>query len=329
MIIKNNETEWFVTDPDCAQCCRLEKDNENIFHFIQINEIGEDAFRVVTGYIDLRDYTEDELKTILDSYDYSLSEEKQYIAEAVFETECMEYDYTSFPTWNQAVSYIENYTKQDLSELKENPLNIVRFEESEYLKEYRPYFDTRAKYGRDADTLLLFQLKTPTGKWSKKWATLRFNSEHNVKNKVEQIEAYKERLENEVYKQEIKKGYSIGEIILYSGAIEELGLESLLGSGLKKSSANTDIEKNKDETVSLTIHDYVYDDFTPAKVTEFTINKDTLEKYLDEFEYEGTTEDFLNNYNSDDAVEIYFEVYNTDKLIDEKSHILMPFRQIV
>ncbi len=99
-------------------------------------------------------------------------------------------------------------------------LKIVNRNESEYFKKYNPYFDSRAKYGRDADTIILYQFVTPTGRWSKYQATLRFNSERIHKNKIEKIEEYYNDLENKTFKNEIKKGYSIGEVILYSGNLE-------------------------------------------------------------------------------------------------------------
>lgn len=98
-------------------------------------------------------------------------------------------------------------------------IQISLWEDSKYLRKFRPYFITRARYDRDADTIVLFVFLTPTGKWSKYWATLRFNSERSHKNMRNQIQEYYEQLIGKTFKREIAKGYSLGEVILYSGKL--------------------------------------------------------------------------------------------------------------
>lgn len=99
-------------------------------------------------------------------------------------------------------------------------MNIIKREESQYFKKYNLCFWTKARYGRKADTIILYVLKTPTGRWSKYHATLRFNSERNVKNMMEKIKKYYDELINKTFKNEIKKNYCIGEVILYSGELQ-------------------------------------------------------------------------------------------------------------
>jgi len=99
-------------------------------------------------------------------------------------------------------------------------MNIITKQQSEYFKKYNPYFWTKTEYGRDADTIILYTLKTPAGKLSKYHATLRFNSTRNVKNKIEQAEKYLEEIKTKTFKKELKEGYQISEIILYSGSLD-------------------------------------------------------------------------------------------------------------
>lgn len=102
-------------------------------------------------------------------------------------------------------------------------MKVIDRSESQYFKEFNPFFDTRARFGKEPDTIILYVLKTPSGKWSKYWATLRFNSERNVSEayKMEEIEKYYNQLINRTFKSEIKKGYTIAEVILYSGHIKD------------------------------------------------------------------------------------------------------------
>lgn len=100
-------------------------------------------------------------------------------------------------------------------------VKVISRENSDYFKTHNPYTDTRAREGREADTIIYFAIKTPTGKWSKFFANLRFNSERNLTahSKQEEINEYYIYLINKTYKQEIKKGYTIAEVILYSGRL--------------------------------------------------------------------------------------------------------------
>ena len=95
---------------------------------------------------------------------------------------------------------------------------IIR-RESKYLKDRNPYFVTNASFGRPADTLILYVVKTKTGQWSKKWMVLRFNEERPVPTtvKMNKINMYYDDFTAKLNK--LKKGYKIGEVILYSGTL--------------------------------------------------------------------------------------------------------------
>lgn len=45
-------------------------------------------------------------------------------------------------------------------------------------KKGRPYFATRAKYDRPADSIVIWFAYTPTGRVSKYWHTLRLNADY-------------------------------------------------------------------------------------------------------------------------------------------------------
>lgn len=45
-------------------------------------------------------------------------------------------------------------------------------------KKGRPYFDTRARYGRPSDAIVIWFAYTPTGRISKYWHMLRLNADY-------------------------------------------------------------------------------------------------------------------------------------------------------
>jgi hypothetical protein len=100
-----------------------------------------------------------------------------------------------------------------------NKMIVVSRQQSKYFKEHNPYYDTRAKHGREADTIILIVLKTPTGRWSKRIAVIRWNSERNVSDEQKRMSLaeYKTHLMQKTFKKEFNMGYVFGETILYSG----------------------------------------------------------------------------------------------------------------
>jgi hypothetical protein len=83
---------------------------------------------------------------------------------------------------------------------------------SRYYKEKGSiFFDNRAKYGREADTIIFWYAITPTGKISKWHATLRINSERNVSSEHKQ-----QHVDSYVFPK-MPKGYTWSKPLLYSG----------------------------------------------------------------------------------------------------------------
>lgn len=92
-------------------------------------------------------------------------------------------------------------------------MEIKNFIDSEYAKHKRPYFNTNARYGRNADTIIFWYAITPKGKFSKWFATLRFNGERTIstERKIKEINKYTFP--------KLPKGYTWSEPLLYSGTV--------------------------------------------------------------------------------------------------------------
>jgi len=88
---------------------------------------------------------------------------------------------------------------------------LTKYFESEFAKHERMYFWSKASYNRKSDTIILWRAKTPTGRISKYWATLRINGERQI-TKEKMIDVIKN------YKlPKLKKGYAWSEPMLYCG----------------------------------------------------------------------------------------------------------------
>lgn len=145
------ESEWFITDGDCLQCCRpLPAIDPKQFELVQINSYpghvdGKPFFQTSHATIDLNEYKDEEVLSVLGSYGYNDMDdfvlqnapggelvykedgtldrenspgyiiEYQLIAEMFFETENYEYTDQEFSSWNEAVVRIEQLTGLDLS----------------------------------------------------------------------------------------------------------------------------------------------------------------------------------------------------------------------
>lgn len=87
---------------------------------------------------------------------------------------------------------------------------MIKFQESEYAKKYNPYFCT------SADSVFIFvPLKTPTGRWSKYYGTLKMSQDR--KDKKERLERFLNDYMHEVFAKELERGYTITEPLLYNG----------------------------------------------------------------------------------------------------------------
>lgn len=86
---------------------------------------------------------------------------------------------------------------------------MTRFKDSEYAKKHRPYFCTTV------DTVLvLVPLKTPTGRWSKYYGTLKMSESR--KGKKERLDRFLNDYMHEVFAKELERGYTIGEPLDYN-----------------------------------------------------------------------------------------------------------------
>lgn len=91
---------------------------------------------------------------------------------------------------------------------------MTNFRDSAYYhKRGNIFFDSRACYGRDPDTIIFWYALTPTGRISKFWAALRFNSERNVR------PAGKEKLIQNYHFPKMPKGYTWSDPTIYSGSV--------------------------------------------------------------------------------------------------------------
>lgn len=90
---------------------------------------------------------------------------------------------------------------------------MIRMHSKECPYSSRPYFDTRARYGREADTIIFWYAITPKGRESKYYAILRFNSDRNISSerKLQKISDYKFP--------KLPKGYKWSDPLLYSGEV--------------------------------------------------------------------------------------------------------------
>lgn len=70
----------------------------------------------------------------------------------------------------------------------------------------RLYFDTKAKHGRPADTIVIWFAYTPTGRVSKYWHTIRLNSDYFGELSDEKVETIIS--EKKIMFPKMPKGYS-------------------------------------------------------------------------------------------------------------------------
>lgn len=126
--------EWTVTDPDCVQVRRaIDTAYFSKFELAQIDTLelfDKNIYNIAQGDVDISEYTEKEIDVILRSYGYknmeqltellgSKAEAMGQLAEMIFETYSSDYYVDRFSDWNSAVECIEEYTKQDLEEYKQ------------------------------------------------------------------------------------------------------------------------------------------------------------------------------------------------------------------
>jgi len=152
-------SEWFITDDDCVQCCRPVPDAApNTFEFFEIHSFdghidGKPFFVVSNAMINAKDYSEEEILSTLNSYDFEDLQdfvmgnfpenetasfindskavaEKAYsshvLAEMLFEMDSLlHYSESEHSSWNDAVRHIANKTGLDLAAFLKPEKNIA------------------------------------------------------------------------------------------------------------------------------------------------------------------------------------------------------------
>lgn len=97
-------------------------------------------------------------------------------------------------------------------------INVVPYENSEYLRLYKPCIRTSG--GGTTESVFLVVLKNADGGWSKYFAALRLTDNTlSRKQKIEELIAFITDLYNVHFAKEIKQGYTVGEVILYQGTL--------------------------------------------------------------------------------------------------------------
>lgn len=124
MIGNNNSFTWICTDSDCSQYCR--KLRKRKYQFVEILSFGyvesDTMYTVKSAFIDLNDYTKEEVEKIISSYYgslealynyYSDEDAEEIIAECIFE-EMNDGSETThgMMTRNEAEKFIKRYISQ-------------------------------------------------------------------------------------------------------------------------------------------------------------------------------------------------------------------------
>lgn len=146
-------SDWFITDPDCLQCCRpVPVAKPDYYEFAEIiglpgHVAGKPFWMVAHAEIDVKKCTEEEIHSALNFFGYDDLEDfvlqnspenscifagpegnqipdsiidYQLIAEMIFETDALaHYCESEHASWNDAVKCIAGITDLDLSEYLE------------------------------------------------------------------------------------------------------------------------------------------------------------------------------------------------------------------
>ena len=135
-------SDWVLTDPDYLQFRRqLRIDESKVFELIQVDIWPMDektSYKLAVGEIDLNDYTDEEIASMLDSYGYddmaalvsaAGTETEAYgqLAEMFMEVYTTDFYVCEFDSWNAAVDEVAQRTGVDMKWLREDdkPLDDV------------------------------------------------------------------------------------------------------------------------------------------------------------------------------------------------------------
>lgn len=100
-------------------------------------------------------------------------------------------------------------------------MKIKSRSQSDYFKDRNPYIYDGAKYGRKPDTIFTVFLKTPTGRWAKRFAHYQFSGEYKCREAGEVRKTLKEFLNRLDY----SNGKTVHEIVQYSGDTDYTGIK--------------------------------------------------------------------------------------------------------
>lgn len=95
---------------------------------------------------------------------------------------------------------------------------VVRPEDSEYLKQYKPYIRS---ISNENETIFLVALKNDKGVWTKYFAILRVNDSIGTTRdqKLSELKGFIQEVYNVHFAKELHNGYTIGEVVLYKGTL--------------------------------------------------------------------------------------------------------------
>lgn len=127
---ENYQNQWFLTDDAFLQHGRPTSEDGMEWEFVQVDQVDpeKDLYAVSHAHMNLRDYSEEEINSVLPGYGYedffSYVKEfpdfyKQGILEMFFETEIAGH-LTTGPgmSFNEAVAEVESITGADLTQYK-------------------------------------------------------------------------------------------------------------------------------------------------------------------------------------------------------------------
>lgn len=109
--------QWTVTDPDSFQVRRKDPDMEEYFRLYEVRMTPGEKYQVVSGTVDINDYSDEDRKAILAQFDGLLDDIDEddplcnaLLAEAYFESEEFCVPIATYDTFNEAAKHIGKLT---------------------------------------------------------------------------------------------------------------------------------------------------------------------------------------------------------------------------
>ena len=118
VVLRNLELgQWTVTDPDSFQVRRKDPDMKEYFRFYEVRMTPDEKYQVVSGTVDINDYSDEDRKAILAQFDGLLDDIDEddplcnaLLAEAYFESEEFCVPIATYDTFNEAAKHIGKLT---------------------------------------------------------------------------------------------------------------------------------------------------------------------------------------------------------------------------